>query len=123
MIRPRRRWIAFAVGLLIGIAGFLLLRALPMETVTPENCRRIVNGMTLTEVEAILGRRADSTGEEWGAATSGAAVGPRGPLRICRWEGQECQVSIVIDADGCVAHCLLLADEPEPWYRRLLSLI
>jgi hypothetical protein len=90
----RRLLLVLAVGLLagLGVAGWMLLRPQPLPPeppppgVTPDNFRRLRQGMSIAEVEAALGEP-EKRIEMWALTTQ-------------VWKGEGCRISITFGMDA-----------------------
>ncbi len=126
MTKRRVAWVgvAAAVAALIGV-GLLLLRAAPRETVTEENCKRVVKGMTLAEVESIFGRPADSVPAMFPEPSLSLAewIRVKNPVTMRIWYGREHVAFVTFDGDSKVIWTDRQSSEPEPWYRQFAGLL
>ena len=94
MHRPRLlRW-AGALALLGLVVALVVWLMSPRPGTTLVNYQRIQNGMTLAEVEAVLGRPADET--------VGVMLEPPVPPGRA-WEGSGLRVTVWLDGAGAVS--------------------
>jgi hypothetical protein len=90
-----RQVFLFGKSLFIVLLGFAVIDRLlsPIGRVTEVNAYRIRHGMTLQEVEAILG----------GPAQGGFICGPEG-RSVCIWGNEEIQIEVQFGPNGKVIH-------------------
>jgi hypothetical protein len=112
--RTRELWLAGFVLFVTCVAGYVVWLAWPRPGITESNCARIQVGMTLEEVEALLGGPAGSEFRE--------AYDPA--VRWRAWEGPAIRASIAFDSRGKVVYKTIRFQAPETWWferwRRLL---
>jgi hypothetical protein len=111
----------------------LLLRSVPPDTVTEENCRRIAKGMTATEVEAIFGRPANHTeissvppppaSDKDKDVAEWSELLKRKPFTDKLWLGRAHAALVTFDVDGKLVRVYCYEPEPEPWYKRLTEVL
>jgi hypothetical protein len=104
--------------LLAGLAGLvlsgLLLWLFQPSRITQENAARIRQGMTRTEVHAILGWPNYFPSEE---RRSNELAKPWSPLGEC-WHGAKASVTVWFDQSGHVKRTEMIANDPnayDPW--------
>ena len=118
-MRNKRLLWCVAAGVFLLAAGFtvfVFVHVLP-DRITPENCDRIEVGMSLEEVEAILGGPADLEDDHADAGI------PLGPSKT--WVGEQSAVVVSFEPSGRVSGWWLeapasevrrLCDLPEPTF-------
>src|SRR5262249_49266864 len=103
----KRRAAGFGIAAAAALTGAgLLLRPVPPETVTLENCRRVAPGMTPAGVEAVFGRPADQ---------------PLPPTRS--WFGRDFALRATFGADGRVTRTETCKWAPFDWRHRVAQLL
>jgi hypothetical protein len=110
----------------VALTGGLLWLAVPADTVTEENYRRVMAGMSLAEVEAIFGGPADRTEPGWPVIpVEGEAAQAPTPMPVTAraWLGRGYAVHLMFDAGGRVIQHSGYARDPGPWHRRLADLL
>jgi hypothetical protein len=99
----RRRLLLFGLfaGLTVLGVGVSLIRPRP-TAITPENAAKIQEGMTLDEVEAILGgpARHETTGL---TASAGDGWKPPAHLEHVEWHSDQAWVKVYFRENGCAA--------------------
>ena len=111
----RMRWSVFGA---IGLAGLTLVcaylsRPYPEPGVRWENIGRIEVGMTVAEVEAVIGCPPQSV---W--AGDPIERGPPGTHASLMWSDVECDIWVFVDREGWVIGREGVGRRP-PWYERL----
>ena len=89
-MKKRRLLLGVGVLAVLGMAGMVVWESQPRPGITRANYERIREGMTLVEVEAILGRPGDGFG------------GDGDTPRVRFWQGDHVKVTVWFDTDGCV---------------------
>jgi len=130
MSRPRRR-LFVALGLLAGLmlTGVVAWLLWPRTAISRENAVTIREGMTLTEVEAILGgpARDETTGPVEVGFLAQKRYATATPLQRHQWKSDEILVTVECDPEGrvwsCVTTLVRRVDEsPIAMFRRWLGL-
>jgi hypothetical protein len=104
----KRRLFAFVflvAGILLLVAGFVVFRdsMTPIEPgVTEANFNRIMVGMTLGEVQQVMG----NAGHEFNVDVDAQG------WRFFDWFGEDGYVDCTLDHDGCVFHKAWIENEP-----------
>jgi hypothetical protein len=105
--RHRRFLFLFLAAVVVGLAvGVLLLWPRP-SAISPENCERIQNGMTLADVEAFLGGPPGTyttDGQDWSMGMLDNGVRSITHTRRV-WVGDNGGIRIDFDEHGHVAVC------------------
>jgi hypothetical protein len=110
----RRRKLLVA---LVGLAVLFVLCPRPQqERLTDENCKRIRKGMSQSEVEAILGKRATT-----GPVPRDLQL-PRGSFSVC-WEENELEFETYFDSNGRVLRTtgLVFVEPPDDLFEATLG--
>ncbi len=105
-------FLALAVCLAVAFAVFLVLSE-PGRRINKANWAKIKDGMTLQQVEALIGKPDDPTFPAFEVTTN---VPPiywaskiREPKQAFKWEGNNGVIEVYLDAEGKAAASLFLA--------------
>ena len=119
MSENRRRWVdslrwrtlfvfvSLPVLLLVIVANVPFLRKSPRDSVTPEMYERIQSGMSLVDIEQIVGLPPGdySPGQPFAVA---AQAGGQTGLQWRNWAGKRWIISVAFDQEGRVSHATLV---------------
>jgi hypothetical protein len=101
----RKRFLIAGTGLVIVAVGLSLFWLWPNERVSPASCERIHEGMSLPEVEAILGGPAGvytSDGNDWSMGMLDGGTRHINHRRLV-WVGNNSGIRVDFDEEGQVA--------------------
>jgi hypothetical protein len=107
MRMTRRRLLLLALPVALGCSAALLWVVWPHTAITPDNAAKIKRGMTLAEVEAILGGPPGNYASNYTGLGTGYA-GPGGALIVfdvqerTTWAGDDGMLTVFLDNDGRV---------------------
>jgi hypothetical protein len=100
----RKRFLIAGSGLVVVVLGLSLFWLWPDDRIHPASCERIHEGMTLAEVEAILGGPAGvytRDGKDWSMGMLGNGVSRINDERLV-WVGNSGGIRVDFDEEGQV---------------------
>jgi hypothetical protein len=109
MSKRERRLVSMAALVSVATIAVGVWLSWPRTAITRENAERIQPGMTLAEVEAILGGPARDEGPEQRSAVSIQSVRPDR-----EWNSAQVSVWVFLDVEGRVRECRAIPVPPAP---------
>ena len=112
----RRRLLLFALAAVVVLAAGVWL-LWPQPAITPENAAKIKQGMTLMEVEAILGAPAGDYRTDQQVPGPVPAFG--GHETVISWHADATSVGLTLDEHGHVMSLSYTMHAPEPIFGKI----